>query len=130
MRAMRDRTIGNVAMRIAIPDLKLCIFVIAALLFTGCASMTSAARCELEPAQFELLKARVLTLLDTEIQPSGAACEELSESTTYVRGRGCAIYGMAAGSDRPGCPDVLDGDYFVIFDPDTLQPTKLIWIAW
>ena len=117
-------------MKTAVSDTKLCVFVVATLLLTGCTSITTPSRCELEPAQLELLKARVLTFLDAEIQPSGSACEELSKSTTYVRGRGCAIYGMAAGSERPGCPDVLDGDYFVIFDPVSLQPTELIWIAW
>ena len=92
--------------------------------------MFAGGHCELEPAQVEALKARVLGFLDDEIQPSGAACEDIADSATYVRGHGCGIYGLPAGSDRPGCPDVLDGDYFVIFDPETLQPIEIVWIAW
>lgn len=68
--------------------------------------------------------------MESKRQPDGAKCEEITESTQYVRDFGCGIYGLPAGSYRSGCPDALDGDYFVIFDPESLQPREIVLLAY
>lgn len=101
----------------------------ATILPTGCASQIADKDCELDPSELEVLQSRAILFLDSKWQPSGAKCEEITDSTQYVRGSGCGIYGFPAGSSKSGCPDALDGDYYVIFDPESLQPSGVVLIA-
>ena len=110
--------------------MKLYLVLTLAVLVAGCSSFAADKNCELVPSQLEILKPRALNYLDAEWQPEGSACEEISDSTQFVRDFGCGIYGMPAGSSRLGCPDALDGDYFVIFDPASLEPTEVVLIAY
>ena len=103
---------------------------VATTLLTSCASHIADKNCALEAAEIEVLKDRVLSFLESKWQPKGAKCEEITDFTQHVRDFGCGIYGSPAGSSRPGCPDALDGDYFVIFDSETLVPNEVVLIAY
>ncbi|MEM8815046.1 MAG: hypothetical protein AAGE85_04425 [Pseudomonadota bacterium] len=109
--------------------MKVCSAAVLAVFIAGCSFTPAASQCELEPSRLEVLKLRTLSFLDSQRQPEGAACDEVSNFTQYLRGFGCGIHGSPAGSARPGCPDVIHGEYFVIFDPSTLEPVELVPIA-
>ena len=107
------------------------VFVLAmTVLVASCASSTVGNRCALDDSQLEVLKPRALKFLASKWQPEVVACEAISDFTLHVRKFGCGILGGPTGSSRPGCPDALDGDYFVIFDPDTLQPSEVVEVAY
>jgi hypothetical protein len=75
-------------------------------------------------SELATLKQRTLAFV---AETHDASCERIGDTTTNLRGRGCAIYGTPKGGGD--CQDVLDGDYFVVFDRATLQPTELVLVA-
>lgn len=98
------------------------------ILLVGCASNRDEIDCALGPAELAVLKPRVTAFLDST-KAEGARCEEISSSTLNIPRHGCGIYGGPAGSSRAGCPDAFDGDYFVIFNPQSLEPSEVVLIA-
>ena len=63
--------------------------------------------------------------LQSKIRDSN--CEDISETISYIKHYGCGIYGGPA--IKKGCPEVLDGDYWIIFNPETLVPKELALIG-
>ena len=110
--------------------MKLSFLLVPTVLSAACSVIPIDSECSLTDLQLEVLKPRVLSFLDAEWRSGGSECEEITSYTQYVNDFGCGVYGLPAGSSRSGCPDVLDGDYFVIFDLDTLEPTEIVLIAY
>ena len=102
----------------------------ATILLTSCASQSADMNCALGPSELEVLKSRAMSFLDSKWQPEVAKCEEITDFTQHVHDFGCGIYGRPSGSSRSGCPDALDGDYYVIFDRESLEPSEVVLIAY
>ena len=101
-----------------------CSAVLLSLLQLGCVAARQDAICRVSGPDLELLKERVRAFVANEWKKTDVSCEEFDDTTTSLRGYGCAIAGMP-GSGR-GCPTVLDGDYVVLFERSTLEPKRVL----
>ena len=102
--------------------------IMSTLAASGCVSVPGDQYCALDNAEIETLVANGLRYL-ADVRPGlDLACQELSGPVFFVREFGCVVYG--GPSNRNGCPGVLDGEYRLVFDRDTLMPTRIVDIAY
>jgi hypothetical protein len=97
------------------------------ILLPGCVAPTTEASCAVSATDLQLLQSRTRLFLAKESKSNDVSCEELSDSVTYLPRYGCAIYGRPSGESS--CPQVLDGDYFVVFRRKSLEPRTLVEVA-
>ncbi len=103
-----------------------------ALCCTGCITYPGQPNCEVPVDAINKLHSRAYEFMESK--GYSTKCEELF-GIHYVKDWGCGIYGNATHGDtnpRTGayCPMYLDGGYYVIFDPQTLNPEEVVLIAW
>jgi len=89
--------------------------------------------CNISPDSIKILKVESLKYMESI--GIDTSCEEFSENPRFLKGSGCGIYGNAtygAENKRSGkiCPEYLDGGYYIIFEPKTLKPKDIEYIAW
>jgi hypothetical protein len=121
-RASMFRRLKNGVMRFKTNILAM-VFAAASALTASCVS-TQSQSCDLTPAETQLLRSNIYAFLPKELPEVDVRCEEISESTQYLRGHGCAIYGQPRSG--LGCPTTLDGDYFIVFNRATLKAKGLV----
>ena len=92
---------------------------------SGCSSLNAVIDCQISNENLSKLQKNGHEFIENKLQDPD--CEVISENISYIKHYGCGIYG--GPSIKKGCPKTLDGNYWIIFNPDTLIPKKLVLIG-